>query len=77
MTVRIVLNRRGIRQLLQDTETVAPRAERIQAAAGPGHEMRVEVGRNRARAVVYTATFEAREAQATGENLSRSIDAGR
>lgn len=52
-------------------------AERIAAAAGPGMEASVEVGRTRARASVITATFEARRAEATQRALTRALDAGR
>jgi hypothetical protein len=52
-------------------------AQRIAAAAGPGMEASVEVGRTRARASVITATYEARRAQATRLALIRALDAGR
>lgn len=78
--VRIVLKRRGMRDLLRSFEVQADlerRAENIAAAAGPGHEAESEVGRNRARASVRTDSIEAMHAEATSRNLTRAIDAGR
>lgn len=53
------------------------RAERIAAAAGPGMEASVQVGRNRARGSVITVTQQAREAEARNRALTRALDAGR
>jgi len=77
---RIVLNSRGVRQLLRSTEVEADlrrRAGQIAAAAGPGMEASSMAGSNRARASVITATSAARRAEATGRALTRSLDAGR
>ncbi|MFA5712299.1 hypothetical protein [Mycolicibacterium sp.] len=77
---RIVLNRKGMRQLLRSPEVLADlerRAERIAARAGDGMEPSAMVGKNRARASVITATSEARKAEATRRALTRAIDAGR
>jgi len=77
---RIVMNRKGARDLLRSKEVLADlerRAEQIAAAAGDGMEPSAMVGKNRARASVITATQEAREAEATRRQLTRSIDAGR
>jgi hypothetical protein len=78
--VRVVLNRRNIRALLKSEAVRADlerRAENIAAAAGPGHIVDSQIGRNRARAAVITATAEAMRAEATDRNLTRAIDAGR
>lgn len=80
MPVRIVVNRKGIRELLRSTEVqrdLRRRAESIAAAAGPGHAVETEVGANRARAAVVTETIDAMVAEATSRNLTRSLDAGR
>jgi hypothetical protein len=80
MTVRIVLNRRGVRELLRSPEIqrdLRRRAEAIARVAGPGHEVDTQVGRNRARAAVITGTFEAAHNEATNRSLTRAIDAGR
>jgi len=77
---RIVLNRKGMRQLLRSPEVLADlerRAERIAARAGDGMEPSAMVGKNRARASVITATHSARRAEATSRALTRAIDAGR
>lgn len=79
MSVRVVVNKKAVEQLLK--ETAMPLLERkanaIRDAAGEGHEVETHVGRNRARATVRTATFRARYAEAQYQRLSRSIDAGR
>lgn len=80
MSVRIKLNRKGIRELLRSPEVLTDlrnRADRIAAAAGPGHAVDAGVGRNRARASVRTDTREAMEAEAQFRNLTRALDAGR
>lgn len=77
---RIVLNRKGVRQLLRSPEVLADldrRAKQIAAAAGSGMEPSAMVGKGRARASVITATSGAREAEATRRALTRAIDAGR
>lgn len=77
---RIVLNSKGVRQLLRSPEVLADlqrRAEQIAAAAGSGMEASSMVGPGRARASVITATSAAREAEASGRALTRSVDAGR
>lgn len=78
--VRIVLNRRGVRDLLRSREIAADltrRAERIASAAGPGHRVESEIGPNRARAAVITDTVDAMVAEATHRTLTRALDAGR
>lgn len=80
MPVRIVLKRRGMRGLLRSVEVEADllrRAERIAAAAGPGHEVESDVGPNRARAMVRTESIDAMRAEATDRTLTRAVDAGR
>lgn len=80
MPVRIVVNRKGIRELLRSTEVqrdLRRRAESIAAAAGPGHAVETEVGPNRARAAVVTDSIDAMVAEATSRTLTRALDAGR
>lgn len=77
---KIVLNRKGVRELLRSNEVLGDlerRALAIAAAAGPGFEADSDVGRNRARASVLTETREAMEAEAKDRALTRAIDAGR
>lgn len=76
----IVLNRKGIAQLLKSPGVqadLARRAKAIAAAAGDGMEASSTIGRTRARASVVTATFSAKEAEARNRVLSRAFDAGR
>ena len=78
--LRIVLNRSGVRELLRSPEIqgdLRRRADRIASAAGPGHEVDVAAGRNRARASVRTDSIDAMFDEATARNLTRSLDAGR
>lgn len=78
--VIVKMNHSGSRALLRSFEIQADlkwRAERIADAAGPGMEVRVRGGRQRARASVTTSTIEARRAEARDRVLTRAIDAGR
>lgn len=78
--VKIELNSAGVKALLRSPEILADlraRAERIAAAAGEGFEADSMIGRSRARADVFTETFAARRAEATGRALTRAVDAGR
>lgn len=68
------------RQVLKGPGTLAElrrRADRVAALAGEGMEASSMVGRNRARASVVTATFDARRAEAKTRALSRAFDAAR
>lgn len=78
-TMKIVMNRAGVKALLRSGEVLADldrRAEQIAAAAGPGHRVESQIGPNRARAAVITDTTEARRAEATDRTLSRALGAG-
>lgn len=86
-TVVFKVNSAGVRELLRGAPVQADlkaRADRIAAAANAdltsgdtGFVVDVDIGKNRARAVVVTATPEAMNAEATSRTLTRSIDAGR
>ena len=79
-SMRVELNSEGVRALLRSPEMLADlsaRAARIAASAGEGMVVDADVGRNRARATIFTATFEARHAEATTRALTRAVDAGR
>lgn len=74
------LNRLGVRQLLRSTqtETMLHRlADRTAAAAGPGHRVESEIGKNRARAVVITDSWPARWAEARRRNLTKALGSTR
>lgn len=80
MSVKVKLNRAGVKALLRSDEVrrdLEARARRIATAAGPGMTATSEVGKTRARAVALTATTEARIAEARTGDLSRALDAGR
>jgi hypothetical protein len=79
-SIRIEMNSAGIRELLRSAGVradLARRARAIAAAAGEGMEVREELRRDRARASVFTATKEARIAEASTRSLTRALDAGR
>lgn len=78
--VRVKLNRRNVAALLKDERVRANlegRARRIAQRAGSGFEADSVIGRNRARATVWTDTPEARRAEAQANALTAAIDAGR
>jgi len=80
MPPKVRINRKGVRELLRSREVLSDlerRANAIAAAAGEGMEVDSEVGRNRARASVRTATREAVLAEAQQRALTRALDAGR
>lgn len=59
-------------------DVLIEKGRRLAAAAGPGMEVDTDdEGRNRARVTVWTATIEARVAEATDRSLTRAIDAAR
>lgn len=78
--IDIVLNRKGIADLLKAPGVLSDlerRAHAIAAQAGPGMEVDSEIGPHRARAAVITDTPQARHAESSGRALTRAIDAGR
>lgn len=78
--VRIELDQAGIAALLRSGDVAADlerRAAAVAQQAGPGIAHRVYQGRDRVRAVIWTATAEARLAEARERNLLRALDAAR
>lgn len=77
--MKIKLNHGGIAKLLKEVAEpdIARRTENIRAAAGEGFESETSIGRSRARGAVWTASWEAMEAEARDRALTRAIDAGR
>ena len=62
--VKFELNRAGVRELLRSQEMMSvckSYADGIRNRAGDGYEVDTFVGRNRANASVYAATYEARK----------------
>lgn len=80
MAIKVQLNGAGVRALLKSPAMQADlkrRAERIAAAAGPGHKVETFEGRNRARSSVSTDTLDAMIAEQAHQTLTRAIEAGR
>jgi hypothetical protein len=80
--IRVQMNSEGARTILRSEavrKELERRAQRIAEAAGgdPDFEVESQIGDNRARASVRTATQEGREAEATDRALTRALDAGR
>jgi hypothetical protein len=74
--IKIKLNRAGIRELLRSPGVQADlrrRGNAVASAAGPGHRVDSEVGRNRARCEVVTESFEAMAREARDRNLTRAF----
>ena len=77
--VKIVWKRNGYTDVRKSPGVVADldrRARRIAQAAGPGMEVTSRIGRTRARSSVFTATPEARRAEATNRALTRALHRG-
>lgn len=77
---KATINSKGAQDVLKSAgvaREVRARLERMQAAAGPGHRIRVAVGRTRVRGTITTETRAAKRAEAQNKNLTRAIDAGR
>lgn len=77
-TIRV--NRSGVREIMRSQAVAAElheRGEKIAAAAGEGMEVESHIGANRARTIVTTATFEARQAEAKDRRLTKALDAVR
>ena len=77
---KIVLNKKGVQQLLKSPEMqklMTDRARRIATAAGPGHAVEPDNTGDRARASVVTRSYAAKKAEAKNRSLTRAIQAGR
>lgn len=74
--VRIELNRAGVRNLLRSSEIQTMLAEEANSRAaglGPGYDVSVYVGRNRANARITAETEEARRENLEDNTLLRAI----
>jgi len=77
---KIDLNDSGVIDLLKSTGVQADlvrRGNAIAAAAGPGHNVDLNIESRRASVIVVTTTIEAMVGEAVHRNLSRALDAGR
>lgn len=80
--IRVKMNSAGARAILRSAKVQADlerRGRAVAAAAGgePDFEVESQVGSNRVRTSVRTATQKAREAEANDRALIRALDAGR
>jgi hypothetical protein len=78
--VKVVVHTEQVRRYLKGPEMVAlltGMGRAVAAAAGPGHRVDVEIGRNRASVAVFASSWEAKYAEATTRNLTRALQAGR
>jgi hypothetical protein len=77
--MKLTPNSKGLEHLLK--VEARPLVEKIAAniadAAGEGMEYDVQIGRSRARGLVWTGTGAAMRAEAESRALTRAIDAGR
>lgn len=76
MTVRVVVKSSGAKALLRSSEVAAmlgERASSIAADAGDGFESESEIGANRARAAVWTASMRAIRRNARDNVLLRAL----
>ncbi|MGG7653504.1 hypothetical protein [Kocuria rosea] len=74
--IQVKLNRRGVALYLKSPtmkSEMLRRAQRIAAAAGPGHEASAIIGKSRARASVITATPAAIRGNAQNQTLLRAL----
>lgn len=82
VSVRVVLNDDGIKQLLRSqgvVDDLERRANAVAEAAGgaPDYVASVWQGKDRARGSVRTATAKGRSEEANNRTLTRSVDAAR
>lgn len=80
--IRVQMNSDGARTILRSEavrKELERRVRRMAEAAGgePDFEVESQIGDERARASVRTATRDGREAEAEHRALTRAIDAGR
>lgn len=73
---KIVLNRRGVRQLLRSKEMkniCAERAEQIARRCGEGYESDAYTGKNRVNAAVYADTYQAKADNARNNTILKAL----
>lgn len=78
--MRVKHDAKAYRDLLKSQAVLADlraRAKRVAAAAGQGFEYGAQLGRNRARAYVLTASNAARRRNSRENTLVRALEAGR
>lgn len=78
--IRLDLDSEGIQEILRSPEVereLRRRADRVSAAAGPGHVTTTWQGFDRVRAKVATTTARAAREEAINRTLSKALDAAR
>jgi hypothetical protein len=79
-SIRIEINRKAVRDILQSAPVQAEsrqRAKRIEEAAGDDFETVTFAGKDRTQTLVRTKNYEGRRQEATNRTLTRALDAGR
>ena len=77
--VKFKLNKKGVGELLKSKEMQAilnQHANRTQAKAGPGYEINSFVGFDRAHAVIFAETNEAKKDNLENNTLLKSLGGG-
>lgn len=70
------LNRKGVAELMKSQEMqgiLKEHATTIKNRAGDGYEQDIHVGKNRANAMVRTATFKARKDNSKNNTLTKAV----
>lgn len=78
--VKVVLNRAGIRALMQSKEMqliLYEIAENATDFCGDGYDFNTDVGKNRANAMVYAETYQAKADNLRNNTILKSIKAVR
>ena len=70
------LNRAGVRSLMQSEEmqsTLKNKASDAVSRLGPGYESDVYIGKNRANAMVYADSFEAKRDNSKNNSILKAV----
>lgn len=73
---KFVLNRQGVRELLQSSNMqsiLVEKASNVASSAGSGYAFNFKVGKNRGIASVYADTYEARKDNNENNTLLKAI----
>lgn len=74
--LKVVLNRAGVRELMQSPEMQAilkEHADATAAALGEGYEVTTRVGKNRANAEVAAVTYQTRKDQLENNTILKAL----
>ncbi len=74
--VRVVLNRKGVRELLKSdamAQACKEQADAIKNRCGDGYESDVYTGKNRANAMVWPSSAKARQDNAQNNTILRRL----